>query len=52
VRDANGTTYTITNNTVNNEELRHDIIGLSRKRGSRYSGNIGFADYDSFQATV
>ena len=52
VRDINGNTYTITANTVNNEELRHDIIGLSRKRGSRYSGNIGFADYDSFQATV
>ena len=52
VRDRNGVSYTITTNTVNNEELRHEIIGLSRKRGSRYSGNIGFADYDSFQATV
>src|SRR5690349_20423293 len=52
VRDINGNTYTITANTVNNEELRHDIIGLSRKRGSRYSGNIGFANYNSFQATV
>jgi len=52
VRDMNGVSYTITSNTVNNEELRHEIIGLSRKRGSRYSGNIGFADYDSFQATV
>jgi hypothetical protein len=48
----NGNTYTITANTVNNEELRHDIIGLSRKRGSRYSGNIGFSKYDSFQATL
>ena len=52
VTDINGNTYTITTNTVNNEELRHDIIGLSRKRGSRYSGNIGFANYNSFQATV
>ena len=52
VRDVNGVSYTITTNTVNNEELRHEILGLSRKRGSRYSGNIGFADYDSFQATV
>ncbi len=52
VRDINGVSYTITRNTVNNEELRHEILGLSRKRGSRYSGNIGFADYDSFQATV
>ncbi|HEY6118800.1 MAG TPA: TonB-dependent receptor [Pyrinomonadaceae bacterium] len=52
VRDINGVSYTITQNTVNNEELRHQIIGLSRKRGSRYSGNIGFASYNSFQATV
>src|SRR5689334_22724091 len=52
VTDINGTSYTITTNTVNNEELRHDIIGLSRKRGSRYSGNIGFANYNSFQTTV
>jgi Carboxypeptidase regulatory-like domain len=52
VRDISGTSYTITANTVNNEELRHEILGLSRKRGSRYSGNIGFADYDSLQATV
>ena len=52
VRDMNGVSYTITSNTVNNEELRHQILGLSRKRGSRYSGNIGFADYDSLQTTV
>jgi len=52
VRDSNGVAYTITNNTVNNEELRHQIIGLSRKRGARYSGNIGFAIYNSLQATV
>ncbi|MDT5122557.1 MAG: hypothetical protein QOC96_2039 [Acidobacteriota bacterium] len=52
VRDTNGVAYTITTNTVNNEELRHQIIGLSRKRGARYSGNIGFAIYNSFQMTV
>ena len=52
IRDIHGVTYTITTNTVNNEELRHDIIGLSRKRGARYSGNIGFANYQSFQATI
>jgi hypothetical protein len=52
VRDINGVNYTITTNTVNNEELRHEILGLSRKRGARYSGNIGFANYQSFQATV
>jgi len=52
VRDMNGNSYTIVNNTVNNEELRHQIIGLSRKRGSRYSGNIGFANYNSWQTTI
>ena len=52
VRDKNGVVYTITTNTANNEELRHQIIGLSRKRGSRYSGNIGFATYNSLQATL
>jgi hypothetical protein len=52
VRDKNGVLYNITTNTANNEELRHQIIGLSRKRGSRYSGNIGFAIYDSLQATL
>jgi hypothetical protein len=52
VKDANGVTYNITTNTVNNEELRHQIIGLSRKRGSRYSGNIGFANYSSWQTTL
>jgi hypothetical protein len=52
VRDSSGTTYTITNNTVNNEELRHQVLGLSRKRGARYSGNIGFANYTSWQTTL
>jgi hypothetical protein len=52
VRDMNGVTYNITTNTVNNEELRHKIVGLSRKRGSRYSGNIGFANYNSWQTTL
>ena len=52
IRDANGVTYNITTNTVNNEELRHQIVGLSRKRGSRYSGNIGFANYASWQTTI
>ena len=52
VRDINGTSYTITNNTVANEELRHQIIGLSRKRGSRYSGNIGQSKYNSLQLTA
>jgi hypothetical protein len=52
VRDRNGVAYTITANTVNNEELRHQIIGLSRKRGSRYSSNIGFSNYSSWQTTL
>jgi len=52
VTDTNGVSYSITANSSNNEELRHQILGLSRKRGSRYSGNIGFATYNSFQATL
>jgi hypothetical protein len=52
VRDNSGNSYTIVNNTVANEELRHQIIGLSRKRGSRYSGNIGQAKYESLQVTT
>jgi hypothetical protein len=52
VRDRSGVAYTITANTVANEELRHTIIGLSRKRGSRYSANIGFANYSSWQTTL
>jgi hypothetical protein len=52
VRDRNGVSYTITANTVNNEELRHQIIGLSRKRGARFSSNIGFANYSSWQTTL
>ena len=52
VRDVNGVSYSINTNTVNNEELRHQVLGLSRKRGSRYSGNIGVAKYNSLQATL
>jgi hypothetical protein len=52
VRDSNGVSYTITTNTPNNEELRHQIIGLSRKRGSRYSANAGVGRYHSAQFTV
>jgi len=52
VRDMNGVSYSITTNTVANEELRHQIIGLSRKRGARFSSNIGQGIYNSFQTTV
>ena len=52
VRDVNGVTYNITTNTANNEELRHQVLGLSRRRGARYSGNVGFATYNSLQTTL
>lgn len=52
VWDVNGTSYSITANTVNNEELRHQVLGLSRKRGSRYLSNFGQANYNSLQATL
>ncbi len=52
VRDMNGNSYNITTNNVNNEELRHQVLGLSRRRGSRYSGNVGMGHYNSMQLTV
>jgi hypothetical protein len=52
VRDINGVSYTITTNTVANEPLRHQILGLSRARGARFSGNIGQGTYHSGQITV
>ncbi|MFN2513826.1 MAG: TonB-dependent receptor domain-containing protein [Pyrinomonadaceae bacterium] len=52
VRDSNGVSYTITANTANNEELRHQIIGLSRRRGSRYTLNTGMGTYHSGQFTL
>ena len=52
VRDLNGSSYTITANTVNNEELRHQVLGLSRKRTSRYAANFAQANYNSLQLTV
>jgi hypothetical protein len=52
VTDNTGHTYSITTNTANNEELRHQILGLSRRRGSRYSSNIGQGNYNSLQVTL
>ena len=52
VSDSSGARHTITTNTVNNEELRHQVLGISRRRGARFSENLGFATYHSFQATV
>jgi hypothetical protein len=52
VTDINGVSYTITANTVANEELRHQVIGLSRKRGARYTDNIGQGTYHSGQVTL
>jgi hypothetical protein len=52
VRDSNGVAYNITANTANNEELRHQIIGLSRRRGSRYTLNTGMGTYHSGQFTL
>ena len=52
VKDMNGVTYNITTNTVNNEALRVSALGLSRRRGARVDGNIGFAIYHSGQVTL
>jgi len=52
VTDINGNNFTITTNTVNNEALRSQALGLSRRRGARIDGNIGQAIYHSGQLTV
>ncbi len=52
VRDTNGVSYTITTNTANNEELRHQVLGLARRRGTRYTDNIGQGTYHSGQFTL
>ncbi len=52
VTDTNGVSHTITANTVANEELRHQVLGLSRKRGTRYTDNIGQGNYHSGQFTL
>ncbi|HKS28318.1 MAG TPA: TonB-dependent receptor [Pyrinomonadaceae bacterium] len=52
VTDTSGKVYTITTNTPANEELRHQILGLSRRRGARLSGNIGQGSYNSLQVTL
>lgn len=52
VTDINGTSWTITNPTFNNEPLRVSNIGISRRKGARVDGNIGFGIYHSAQATL
>jgi Carboxypeptidase regulatory-like domain/TonB dependent receptor len=52
VVDSNGVSHTITVNTVNNEPLRVSALGLSRRRGARVDGNVGFALYHSGQFTL
>jgi len=52
VTDMNGISHVITTNTVNNEPLRVSALGLSRRRGARVDGNIGFALYHSGQVTL
>ena len=52
VTDINGVTHTITTNTLNNEALRHRLLGLSGRRGARFSGGVGRAHYHSGQFTV
>lgn len=52
VSDINGNSYSITTNTTNNEALRHQILGLSRARGARFSGNIAQGAYHSGQFSV
>src|SRR5262249_58058956 len=50
--DSNGVNYTVNTNTVNNEPLRVPALGLSRRKGARVDGNVGFAIYHSAQFTL
>jgi Carboxypeptidase regulatory-like domain len=52
VKDINGNTFNVTANTVNNEPLRVTALGLSRRKGARVDGNIGFAIYHSAQFSL
>jgi hypothetical protein len=52
VTDAGGVPHTITVNTINNEPLRVTALGLSRRKGARVDGNIGFGLYDSGQFSL
>ncbi len=52
VTDNSGNSYTITTNTVNNEPLRNRVLGLDRRKGARFIGNIGQSIYHSGQATL
>jgi len=52
VTAMNGVSPTITGNNVNNEPLRVSALGLSRRKGARVDGNIGFAIYHSGQFTL
>lgn len=52
VKDSSGNSYSITTNTANNEALRHQVIGLSRQRGARFTSNFGQAIYHSGQLTI
>lgn len=52
VTDINGVTHTITTNTLNNESLRHQLLGLSARRGARFSGGVGRGKYHSAQFTL
>jgi hypothetical protein len=52
VQDNTGKSYTITVSTGANEPLRHVAPGLSRSKGARIDGNVGFDTYNSLQATL
>jgi len=52
VTDINGTNWTITTNTQNNEAVRVSALGLLRRGGARVDGNLGFGLYESAQATL
>src|SRR5262249_55493107 len=52
VKNVNGNPLPLTHNPLNNEPRRVSNLGISRRRGSRVDGNIGFALYHSGQFTL
>jgi len=52
VKDASGTMYSITNNTLANETLREQALGLTFGSGASYTSNVGNQIYHSAQVLL
>ena len=52
VQDISGKLYTITTNTLANETLREQALGLTTNSGAAYNSNVGNQIYHSVQFTL